>query len=119
MFTPKAPSQPSVPQAVTPVGKESTQGLPSETNPFNLPPVSAAPAWPLGSKIELHFYLSTLLHPQDVFSDQGKKEGLPRFVWNNIVRHLILRICLVSFKINIVFQRRSVTGAMIHDWCRT
>lgn len=87
IFAPKAPSQAGVP--VTPAaGDGSTQlEIPTgEINAFNLPPVSAVPAWPLGLNIELHFYLSTSPYPRDVFSAREKKAGLPSFVWDNIVR---------------------------------
>ena len=82
MFMPKAPSQPSASQA------RSTQPLTGETNTFDLLPASAIPAWPLGSKIELHFHVSTSPFPGDTFSERGQKEILPSFVWDNIVRDL-------------------------------
>lgn len=105
MFTPKTPAQPSVPQAVpgAPAADGFTQVPPGETNFFNSPPALAVPAWPLGSEIEIHFHLSTSPHPQDVFSSRGEKEGLPSFVWDNIVRHLVLPLCPLSFKIETVF----------------
>ncbi|KAF8529950.1 cleft lip and palate transmembrane protein 1-domain-containing protein [Gautieria morchelliformis] len=86
LFSSNAPSQPSAPPAVpgSPGADESTQVLNGETNAMSLPPVSATPAWPLGSKIELHFHLATSPFHRDVFLDRDKTESLPSFIWDNI-----------------------------------
>ncbi|GJJ07399.1 hypothetical protein Clacol_001601 [Clathrus columnatus] len=48
-------------------------------------PDAALPAWPTGTMLDLYFYMSTSPSPLDLFSDQPKEEGLPNFIWNDIV----------------------------------
>ena len=75
----KAPAEPSagVAQAVL----EPQVGLNGYPLPVQSRPITdGVPAWPLGSKLSMHVYLST--NPEgDVF---GHKELLPHFVWNDI-----------------------------------
>ncbi|KAF8528936.1 cleft lip and palate associated transmembrane protein [Hysterangium stoloniferum] len=79
-FASKAPQTPG-PSKHTSDGASRSPG---EANAFKLPPVTAVAAWPLGSELEMHFYMSRSPFPNDVFSEQAKMERLPHFVWDNI-----------------------------------
>ncbi|KIJ56616.1 hypothetical protein M422DRAFT_62579 [Sphaerobolus stellatus SS14] len=56
----------------------------TQINPFALPPQTVHPAWPVGSEMELHFYMSASPYPNAVFTEQGRREGLPKVIWDNI-----------------------------------
>lgn len=63
---------------------------PALTNPYELPPVAVAAAWPLGIDLTMAVYLSTSPNG-DVFSHKWTKawresgvEDLPSFTWENI-----------------------------------
>lgn len=76
-----APSQQS--RGATP------NGIPPESDPWQLPPVEILPSWPLAQSLDMHVHLST--SPRgDVFSKgtasyrRDKESGLPHFIWENI-----------------------------------
>ncbi|KAH7931150.1 cleft lip and palate associated transmembrane protein [Leucogyrophana mollusca] len=79
--------------AKSPVVSPNDAVAPSQgqISPFQLPPVQAYPAWALNQPVSMHVYLSTS-PTGDVFSRQwtsawrkDQDEGLPNFVWENIM----------------------------------
>lgn len=89
-LSPKAPDaaiQP-VPSPYDPSNPPPVQ--PGKPDPRTLPPVAAAPVWPLGIDLSMQVHLSTS-PTGDVFSHKWTKawresedQGLPHFVWENI-----------------------------------
>lgn len=75
--TPPAQPPADVGQAI-PEPRVGSDGQPLPFQPRQI--TDGVPAWPFGSKLSMHVYLTT--NPNgDVF---GYKEPLPHFVWNDI-----------------------------------
>ena len=81
------PTTPSTPQAAV---QTDTNGNVQQVNPWLLPPTEVSLGWPLGQKLDMHVFLSTSSNG-DVFTQwtngwrKNQDEGLPQFVWENIV----------------------------------
>jgi hypothetical protein len=78
------------PTSAAPSAAPSSSPSQSGENPWLQPPAQAMPAWPLGTLLDMHVYLSTSPNG-DVFSRQwtsgyrkDRDAGLPNFVWQNI-----------------------------------
>lgn len=81
IFGPKTPT--GTPPPTSPATSQSDNVA---LNGLNVPPKDILPAWPLASEVEFHFYMSASPSRHYVFTEAGKKEHLPRHIWDNIVR---------------------------------
>jgi len=74
-------------------------------DPWLSPPTQALPAWPLGSVLDMHVYLSTSPNG-DMFTkwtstyQKNRDEGLPQFVWKNITYGDYTDSRVINFDVN-------------------
>ncbi|KAF8806284.1 cleft lip and palate transmembrane 1 [Phlegmacium glaucopus] len=72
-------------------------------DPWLSPPTQAVPAWPLGSVLDMHVYLSTSPNEDTKWTStdrENRDEGLPQFVWKNITYGDYTDTRVINFDIN-------------------